>query len=238
MWTASNKLKHERSKDVRKGNSRLERHTGHAFRGDSKKNGAGGKGTWGDAVEDWEREMGTWVEGEEQEELIESVVEAKPVPKAVVKPERKRKMSPLKSEMAFGPIRARRTRTVDKRPRPYTRSSKPLVPSTNLTVSQADQQRISFGAGFEPAVSMGATYNGEPQPVTIRTFQDELQDIVHQLAGSESSLSSDMAQLRMKKMMSKQMMKRNYGDNPRAQTRNGVRVKQPGTRLGSSTRCH
>lgn len=240
MATMTNKHKHERQKSVQEGNARLERHSGSGFRGDSKKKGCGGKGTWGDALDDWER--GLW---DYQEELYESKQELQTIliPKVAAAPERTIERITKKSEKSSGLKKSRRLRTAGGRMRhPLARSptdkieNQLLASSTTLTIQQVEQQRINFGAGFETTVSMGSTYD---ETVTIRTFQDELQALVKQLAGPESSLSSDLDQLNTKKLLSKQMNKRNNCcRNPRNQNRNGVRVNQPGTRMGVSMRCH
>lgn len=216
--TTDKRKAHENSKLVQKGEARLERHAGRGYRGVAKKSGCGGKGTWGSALDDWERTGDEWDEEQDYDESEEQPVSDATLEKAA----KKKKLVAWTTEMASSLRRGRRAN----KPSAHAnkkRKTAPLVPHTNMVLS-AEQQRVDFGAGYEPAASMGETYD----LVTTRSFHDEVQAIVELLAGPSTTLSSDMAKLEMKKMMSKKMMKHNSCSfRPAQQNRNGVRYQQP-----------
>mmetsp|Transcript_1065 Transcript_1065/g.2203 ORF Transcript_1065/g.2203 Transcript_1065/m.2203 type:complete len:210 (-) Transcript_1065:828-1457(-) len=201
-------MKREFNKQVQAGHARLERHSGSGSNGHAKKNGCGGKYTWGsweDAYENYESDL--WedellhIQDDDAEPARErgtrQVVKCTEANKArrVVGQRKARKVSCARPRYSY--IRGA--------PGKNTRRGTAKAKSSNSKASTPTMVSIpqtSFGAGFEPAVHLG-TYEEMVTP----SFFEQVQALVAKLSGPDSATSHDMHELRAKQLMPKAMVR-------------------------------
>eukprot|EP00241_Pyramimonas_parkeae_P007246 CAMPEP_0114234750 /NCGR_PEP_ID=MMETSP0058-20121206/5875_1 /TAXON_ID=36894 /ORGANISM="Pyramimonas parkeae, CCMP726" /LENGTH=309 /DNA_ID=CAMNT_0001346449 /DNA_START=648 /DNA_END=1578 /DNA_ORIENTATION=- len=180
--------------------------TGSGSNGHAKKNGCGGKYTWGsweDAYENYESDL--WedellhIQDDDAEPARErgtrQVVKCTEANKArrVVGQRKARKVSCARPRYSY--IRGA--------PGKNTRRGTAKAKSSNSKASTPTMVSIpqtSFGAGFEPAVHLG-TYEEMVTP----SFFEQVQALVAKLSGPDSATSHDMHELRAKQLMPKAM---------------------------------
>jgi len=209
-------MQHNMTKQVQKGNVRLDKHAGAGYAKSSKKAGSG-KWNWGDMLSHLQEELEAFEEEEEEEELVDVV--HKPVAVKLEKPVKK-KLTAWNSEMLPAMKRARKA---------STRGRKLRV----AHVPSLGKQRTEFGAGFTPAHSMGSKY--EEILMTPSTYEEELQMLVQQISGKSSALAADMAKLAQKKMMPKKLNTSSLNNiKPNVYMRKHHFVVQP----MAAVRCH
>eukprot|EP00241_Pyramimonas_parkeae_P010762 CAMPEP_0114265316 /NCGR_PEP_ID=MMETSP0058-20121206/23823_1 /TAXON_ID=36894 /ORGANISM="Pyramimonas parkeae, CCMP726" /LENGTH=229 /DNA_ID=CAMNT_0001382345 /DNA_START=388 /DNA_END=1077 /DNA_ORIENTATION=- len=201
--------------------------TGSGDNGRAKKNGCGGKYTWGsweDALENYEDDL--W-----EDEIMHMQDDAAEMRAEIMQQATRQVVKCTEANKARRVFGQRKAHKVNKRRVMIKARSTNTKARTPVMMMSAMPQpsHISFGVGFKNALHKSAD-----DEMDTPSFLEEVQTLVCLMGPHFRKMSHDTGELYSKQLMSKVQAKKRFNHHPRAMTRNGSSVCQP----VPATRCH